>query len=715
MKISLHWLNRYLSVPVSAQEAEEILTHTGFPFESVTAQASADGKPDALLDVEITSNRGDCLSHVGLAREIAAKSGVVSGGGSGGAAGGRRLVMPTAPVAKRAGRVGEFLTLRNGASDACPRFTAQVIRGVKVGPSPAWMREALEAVGQRSISNVVDVTNYITHELGNPCHVFDLDKLEGRTLHVRFAKKGEALKTLDGKQRTLVETDLVVADAARAQSLAGVIGGADSEVSATTVNIVLEMATWDPATIRRAARRLGIRTDAGYRFERGVHAATLDDAARRAAELIVQVAGGELAEGVLSEGRPVPEARRIALRPSRCGAIIGHDVPAGDMIALLRLLEIEVEQRDEDTLDCVIPAWRLDLEREIDLIEEVARIRGLDRIEVAERLPIAIRPPQAMERAARALSGVLTGLGFYEAVTFSFVTPAQAAPFAGPGVGLVSVDDDRRGADGTLRPSVLPGLLLCRRANRMAQVEQPGGVRLFEVSATFGQDAGGGSLESKRLGMLLDAPMSGKRATHEDRQGAVRLVRGAVEAVVRTMAGPRARVWIEPKDPGAAAWERGSAGEVWVETDKGKRSIGVLGLVSKATLDLFELEHPVACAELEVEPLLEAFPGGSAIEPLPAFPSIERDLSLVVAEDVAWSRFEGLLARVGADREMALLESTRFVGVYRGEQTGKGKKSVTLRMRFRAPDRTLRHEEVDPQVARVVSEAGRELGAVLRA
>lgn len=710
MKISLHWLNRYLSSPVTAQEAEDVLTHVGFPFESSTEMpGKSGGAADWLLDVEITSNRGDCLSHVGLAREIAAKTG-------------RTLVEPTAPPARRAGRVGDFLTLTNAEHRACPRFTAQVIRGVKVGPSPAWIREALEAIGQRSISNVVDVTNYITHELGNPCHVFDLDKLEGRTLHVRFAKKGEALKTLDGKPRTLVETDLVVADAARAQSLAGVIGGAESEVSSGTVNVVLEMATWDPATIRRAARRLGVRTDAGYRFERGVHPATLDDAARRAAELIVQLAGGEMAEGVLSAGAPARPARLIELRPSRCSAIIGHAITAGDMIALLRRLGIGVDQRDEDTLVCTVPAWRLDLEREIDLIEEVARIRGLERIEVSERLPIAIRPPQASEAASRELSGVLTGLGFYETVTFSFVTPAQAAPFATAGAVLVKVDDERRGGDGTLRPSVLPGLLLCRRANRMAQVEQPGGVRLFEVSATFAQDARGGSLEGKRVGLLLDAPLSGKRATHEDRQSAVRLVRGAVEAVVRSMAGPRARVEIEAHVAGSAgggrvpsgAWEPGAAGTVWLVTDKGRASIGVLGLISRGTLEQFEIEHPVACAELDVAALVSRYPGAAAIEPLPAFPSIERDLSLVVAEEIAWARFEGLLERVGSEREMALLESTRFVGVYRGEQAGKGKKSVTLRMRFRAPDRTLRHEEVDPQVARVVAEAGRELGAVLR-
>lgn len=703
MNISLHWLNRYLSAPVTAHEAEEILTHVGFPFESKAEQATSGvgGAKDWLLDVEITSNRGDCLSHVGLAREIAAKTG-------------RTLVMPTAPVPKRGGKVGEFLTLRNDAPEACSRFTAQVIRNVTVGPSPAWIKDALEAVGQRSINTIVDVTNFITLELGNPCHVFDLDRLEGHAVHVRFAKKGEPLKTLDGKQRTLVETDLVVADAKRAQSLAGVMGGADSEVSATTTNVVLEMATWDPATIRRAARRLGIRTDAGYRFERGVHPATLDDAARRAAELIVQLAGGELADGMLSEGRPVPEARTVVLRPSRCAAIIGHEIPAGDMIGLLRRLDIDVEQHNEDALACTIPAWRIDLEREIDLIEEVARIRGLDKIEVADKLRIAIRPPQTAEAGSRELSGILTGMGFYEAVTFSFVSPSQAAPFVAPGASLLKVDDERRGADGMLRPSVLPGLLLCRRANRMAQVEVPGGVRLFETSATFAEDGQGRSLERKMLAMLMDTPISGKRVTHEDRQTGVRLMRGAVEAVVRALAGPRARVTIDPV-PAPSAWESGATGSVMLHTDKGRVALGMLGLMSKAMLDLFDLEQPVVCAELDLAPLLAMYPPAAAIDALPAFPSIERDLSLVVAEEVAWARFDSLLARLSAEKDMAMMEATRFVGVYRGEQLGKGKKSVTLRMRFRAPDRTLRHEEVDPQVARVVAAAKTELSAELRA
>lgn len=702
MNISLRWLNRYLEPgtlgPLGADEAEDVLTHVGFPLESRTVQP--DG--DVLMDVEITSNRGDCLSHLGIAREIAAKTG-------------RTLRPPSPGHTRRGGRVEEMLRLENAAPDVCPRFTAQAIRNVKIGPSPDWLRHALESVGQRSINNVVDVTNYLTFELGNPSHVFDLDRLAGRALVVRYARAGEPLKTLDGKQRTLVETDLVVADAERAQSLAGVMGGADSEVSQSTVNVALEVACWDPGTIRRAARRLGIRTDAGYRFERGVHPRTLDEAARRAAELLVQVAGGELCEGMLDAGRPLPEPRVIDLRPSRCAAIIGHDVPAGDMIALLRRLEIEVEQRDEDRLSCTIPPWRIDLEREIDLIEEVARIRGLDRIEVVDKLPMTVRPPQTTERAARELAATLTGMGFYETVTFSFVSPAQAAPFTRPGISLIKVDDERRGADGTLRPSVVPGLLLCRRANRAAQVEVPGGVRLFETAASFGQTADGVSGERRTLALLMDVPASGKKVTHDDRQAGIRLIRGSVESIARTLAGPRAVVRIDAARDLPSGWDPAASGSVTLSDGERTVALGTLGLVSRAALDLFELEHPVACAELDLEPLLSFYPPKAALAPLPAFPSIERDLSLVVAESLPWATFDQTLAKLRQEPDMALMEDARFVGVYRGEQAGKGRKSVTFRMRFRAPDRTLRHEEVDPQVARVVSVFKNEHGAELRA
>ncbi len=335
MDISLHWLNKYLApAGLTADEADDLLTRAGFPIEARTDLPGGDCR----LDVEVTSNRGDCLSHVGCAREIAASRSSSTP---------RELMPPTISEPRTQGNAGEHLTLNNSEHALCPLFTARVIRGVKVAPSPDWLVKALESVGQRSINNVVDVTNFITLELGNPCHVFDLGRLAGNELNIRYAREGETLTTLDEKVRKLTTTDLVVADADRPQSLAGVMGGHDSQVTDGTTDIVFEMATWDPVTIRTTARRLGVRTDACYRFERGVDPRTIDDAARRAVALICELSGGTLCDGVLSQGAPMPEPTAITLRPSRCDRLLGIRVPAGDIIESLRALEIGVEQAAE--------------------------------------------------------------------------------------------------------------------------------------------------------------------------------------------------------------------------------------------------------------------------------------------------------------------------------------------------------------------------------
>jgi phenylalanyl-tRNA synthetase beta chain len=317
MLTSVAWLNRYLSPPtLTAEEAEHVLTHVGFPIESREALPSGDTR----LDVELTSNRGDCLCHVGLAREIAAATG-------------RALVVPPPPkVAPSGTKVGSVTSVENLAAGTggCPRFTARVIRGVKVGPSPKWLADLLEAVGLRPISNVVDVTNFINFELGHPCHVFDLDALAGHRLIVRRARANEAVTALDGRTHRMNPDELVVADAEKAVSIAGVMGGLESGVSAKTTNVLFEMATWDPVAVRRAARRLDIRTDASHRFERYVDARDLEWASLRAAALIAELGGGELLEGMIDAGGGVPLPRRtvIVLRPARVEHVLGMAVPA---------------------------------------------------------------------------------------------------------------------------------------------------------------------------------------------------------------------------------------------------------------------------------------------------------------------------------------------------------------------------------------------------
>ncbi len=701
MHISIAWLNRYLSSPVATDEAERSLMEAGFPIETRETLPSG----DVMLDVEITSNRGDCLSHAGLAREVAAKTG-------------RALKLPEwKDPEPAAGPVALALKLDNRHPEVCSLFTARVLRGVKIGPSPAWLVSALESVGQRSINNVVDITNFISFELGNPCHVFDLAKLDGHALVVRYAKEGEPLTTLDGKKRTLKADELVVADATRAQSLAGVIGGQDSEVSASTTDIVFEMATWDPVTVRRAARRLGVRTDASYRFERIVDPRTIDWAARRAVALIFEVAGGKLCEGVLTAGKSLADPLSIRFRPTRCRELAGIQIETEEMVRHLRAVGVEIELigRAGDDLRCIVPAWRPDLFREIDLIEEVVRLKGLDAIPVSPKLPISVSSAQPRERAVREVGAILTGLGFHETVTFSFVSRQQSAPFALAGMDLIEIDDARRAAEPVLRPSVLPSLIACRRANQDRRSTAPGAVRLFEIASIFGQESGtpaeaglsaarGRSIERRHLALLMDVP--GARPGAAETQTALRLLRGTVESLVRAMTGGGESLIFEPAAPPCEAFDRGAYANVVV----GGRPLGYIALLNGALVTAAGLDAPVVGAELNLDTLVELYPPKARIVGLPAFPAIDRDLTVTVGDAVSWAKIDESVARA----RLQWLDKLEFVGTYRGKQVGPGKKSVTMRLYFRDEHRTLRREEVDPQIESLVAMLKSEVGAEVR-
>ncbi len=699
MDTSLRWINRYLDPgDVSPEELDHVLTEAGFPIETRTDLPSG----DTFFDVEITSNRGDCLSHIGLAREIAASRQARKA---------RLLAMPAPATPPATGPVRDSLTLENREPSVCPRFTAQVIRSVKVGPSPDWLVELLDAVGQRSINNVVDVTNWLTFEFGQPSHVFDLDTLNGPSLVIRYANKGETLRTLDGVDRTLVETDLVVADAEKAQSLAGVIGGKPTEVTERTVNVVLEAATWDPVVVRTAARRLNIRTDASHRFERGVDPRTILEPARRAAAMIVELAGGQLADGVLDEGAPPAEPTRVSLRPARVARVLGIEVTSMECVGLLKGLEIEAQAND-GALSCVIPPFRLDLTREIDLIEEVARTKGYDAIPLRERLPIAVPRPQESERALREIASVLTGLGFYETITFSFTSPHRAKPFIDEGLQEIGIDDERRGGEPTLRPSVLSGLLACRKANQDGQVDVRGGVRLFERAAAFAQDASGTSVERQTLALLMDAPGDGAKRSFDDRQRGMRLLTGALESLARAVAGPNAQLVVTSASATRSCWDASAFAKIGVRDQRGEMvELGEMGQIGEAVQQAYGLDLPALAAEIDLDPFIALYPPKAKAELLPSFPAIERDLSIALDEGRMWREVERAVLAVNAER----LERVEFMGTYRGKQVGKGRKSLTFRMRFRDSERTLRHEEVDPQVDAIVSALRSSVGAELRA
>lgn len=690
MLLSLKWLNSLLRPGnLTAEEADRVLTGVGFPIESREELAGGDVR----LDMEVTSNRGDMLCHVGAAREIAAATG-------------REFVAPPGALGEMNGASGGesargVTSVEVREKGVCPLFTARVIRGVKVGASPAWLVERLEAIGQRSINNVVDASNYVLFELGHPTHAFDMAKLSGggKRIIVRWAKEGEKLVTLDEKERKLRADELVVADEERAVGLAGVMGGLETAVTEGTRDVLLEAATWDPATVRRASRRHQLRSDASHRYERYVDPRKTAAASARLAGLIAELTGGKVLEGCAEDGVGLKERTVVSMRPARARALLGMEIADGEMPGMLRGFGIEATAKGE-RLECVIPTDRPDLTREVDLIEEVGRARGLDDIEVREHLRVEIKPPQERERAVREVAGALTERGFYEAVTFSFLSREEAGLWLASGMRVLAVDEERRKGEPALRPSVVPSLLKCAMDNRHAQNHPEGGIRLFEMGAVFAEGADGKTVERRNVAVLAE----GARG---DAQGALRLVKGAIEGVVRAMGGAGAAIEVEPM----GAWCEALDARACAGVRRGETRLGYVALVSEATRARFDLEHPVAVAEIGLDVLVGMYPPKGRAGELASYPPVERDVSLVMDEGVSWARVEGEVRAAGLEG----LEGVSFVGTYRGKQVGAGKKSVTLRLVFRDRTRTLRREEVDGQVDVLVARCGRELGAERRA
>ena len=708
MLTSLQWLNRYLDPahPVGLAEAVELLEAYSFPIESVEDVPGG----DHCLDVELTSNRGDCFSHLSLAKEIAAASG-------------RSVVSPqawepgTAPPVNGTPLAGAF-TIENTVPGLCPRFTGRVIRGVKVGPSPDWLRALLEAVGQKSINNVVDASNFVLLELGHPSHTFDLATLKGDKLEIRHARAGESLLCLDDKTHKLVPTDLVVADEERAVSLAGVIGGRETGVTEQTTDLLVELATWHPATVRATARRLQISTDAGYRFERTVDARDLHRASDRLVELILELAGGELvgaseADSIISVGADFAPENVVDLRTQRCRDILGIDIEDTRMQVLLETIGFAVEPGAKGVLRCTVPHNRAhEVTREIDLIEEVARLNGLEEIEVQPELPVqlTLRHPEQWHHRERVLElagQTLAGLGFFETVTFSFLDQASADLFLPEGRVLLKVDDNRRREAPFLRPSIVPSLLTCRKANQDARASAPGGVRLFEVASTFSDNPDGTTHERRRIALLMDVDASlGSPKKPETRPLALRSLRAAIENLLKSLGIDGERIGVRAEAPALAALKGESAATVTVDGEV----LGWMAILAGTCQKQWELHTPVVVAELDLKMLVDRFPPETNLDPLPAFPAIERDLSVIVEESRPWAEISSVVESSAVD----LFEQVSFVGTFRGDQVGADKKSVTMRLRFRDPSRTLRHEEVDPQMATIVGNLEKEIGAGVR-
>ena len=678
MKTSLAWLNSYLDKPINADQAEPLLTDVGFPFDGQDELTLSTGASDTLLDVEVTSNRGDCLSHLGLAREAAAASD-------------RSLVPPSIGLPDGTGQpVGEMTSVESNQPELCPLYTARVITGVKIGPSPTWLIERIEGAGLRSVNNVVDITNFVLLELGQPLHAFDMARLAGRKIIVRRAADGEMFTAIDGSRHELTGMMLVIADAEKPVAVAGVMGGLDSEVTETTTDILLESAIFEPLSVRSTSRALKLASDSSFRFERGVDPLGVDRASRRAAQLIVELAGGRLADGVIRVGQDDPTPAEVSMRISRCKALLGIDLEPQAIRGSLESLGLN-PQTDGDTVTCTIPTFRLDLKREVDLIEEVGRLYGYDHIQIKPRLELEVRPRQTDITARQELGRVLAAHGYHETITPSLLTEEHATAFCPGSLKPMALAGETRRKDKFLRPSLLPSLLNCRKHN---QDRGNVGVRLFEVAGTWG-DRDGQTCEVTTLSTLTDAP---------DPHEGFRSARGAIEELTATLGGDKmaGTLALEPVED---ARYQPAAKVMLLGEERGR-----IGVLSEALQNQFGLQTPVVLTEVDYTPFVDQFPPKRTVGNLPRYPGIERDLSIVVDEAVTWRQVEQCVT----DADPKMLEALEFLTIFRGKQIGKGKKSLSLRMLFRNPDATLRHEEIDPQVNTVVEKLKQGVGAELR-
>jgi phenylalanyl-tRNA synthetase beta chain len=675
---SVKWLNDYLDPPADADEQADLLTRAGFPLEGREPLSGA----DVCQDYEMTSNRGDCICHVGLAREIAAISG-------------RTLKTPSPAPAATGSPAGLAVAVTNHEPKLCPLYTARLIRGVTVRPSPDWMADRLRAINLIPRNNIVDASNFVLFELGQPTHVFDLARLEGAEIIIRLALGGERFLPIGegAEEITLTGQDLVIADARVPVAIAGVKGGALSAVSETTTDILLESAAFNPVSVRNTSRRLNVESDSSYRFERGVHPGQVNAAAERLAEIILEVAGGELAEGVVFDGAPIPQLAEVSMRPDRCRALIGVPLETEQMVEWLARLEFRPRVED-GLIRCVVPVHRLDIEREVDLIEEVGRMMGHDTLPVRDTIEIRIAPPQSAELGRRALFDALVGMGFVETVTHSVTAGRAAEAFLLPETKPLRLENDTAGqgqkAETVLQPSLLPGLLRVLTHNHDNGVRH---LKLFESASAFVR-SGEDHREQRMLALALDL---------ERFDDGLRPLRGVVQRIAEQMFGPGTEVAVEPDE--TARWL--SPGAV---INIGKRTVGRIGVLAADVGQLLGLDTPVAVAEIELDPLIESYPPETEAHALPGFPAVERDISAIVDEDVSWRHLRWVIETLRLEH----LEAVEFVAAFRGKQIGPGRKSITARLRFRSPDSTLVHESVDVQADAAMKALKSDLGAEIR-
>jgi phenylalanyl-tRNA synthetase beta chain len=688
MIISLNWLADYVQIQVPPEAIVEKLLMAGLNHESTTTVGS-----DTAVEIEVTSNRPDCLGHIGVAREVALLFG-------------RPLHVPDPRPLEGARQAAARIAVEIRSPEVCPFYSARVIHGVHVGPSPQWLVDRLATVGIESVNNVVDVTNYVMLECGQPLHAFDLAKVKGGRIVVRRATDGEPFTAINHKAYALTPQMCVIADAERPVALAGVMGGADTEISAATTDVLLESAQFAPLAVRAAARGLVLASASSYRFERTPDPAAVDWASRRATALILDTAGGTLEKGAVTAGTLAGTVAEIPLRHDRVAHVLGIDVPPVRQHAILTglgFVDMSHGAPGGEPGRWRAPSWRRDVWREIDLIEEIGRIEGYER--VPEDRPITARPVELSPRETtiRVASGALEAAGLCEAMTRSVVS-AKLEAWPGPwgsAAPLVVQPALVRGAD-RLRRTLLPSLLEARAGNVAAGA--PHG-DLFEVARAYvARSAAAGDHQSPVEEPLLVALVTG---------GGFFAAKGLAEAVLGQLGLARAGGTVSCRPVECDLFIRGRAAELTLSCGAGPAErIAVIGEFAPAVLDAVGLSGTVAGAEIRLDHLEFAVGGEHKLQRPSDFPAVERDVNLVVAEAVPWADIEAAIRGAAGP----LLEQCRIAQIWRdAERLGAGLKSVVVTLRLRSDAGTLSGDDANRVAQAAIDACRRAVNASLRA
>ena len=680
MKISYNWIKEYIDLKKSPEETAEILTKSGSEVKAVERIGD-----DYIMEIEITPNRSDCLSYIGIARELSASTG-------------KAIKMPLIKIKRQKPSGKAPFTVEIKDKDLCPRYTARLIRGVRVDESPEWLKKKIISMGLRPVNNIVDITNYVLFELGQPMHAFDYDKIKGKVIVIKRAREGEKITSIDNVERPLEKDMLVIADQEWPIAIGGVMGGLNTEVTKKTRNILLESAYFDPISIRRTSFKTALMSESSYRFERGVDPGMVLGASNRAALLIEAVCGGKIAE-LIDKGDKPEKERKVLLRIERLNKILNLNLKESYVKKILSGLQLKASSPKKGIINVSVPTFRQDLRYEIDLIEEISRIYGYDN--TAMTIPRIIPNPERKSiswRAREKATEILTSLGLSEVITYGLLGRQAINRVFGDSAGTIAIKNPLSAEQEMMRASLIPGMLNVVSYNMNRGVKD---LKLFEIGSVYYRGSGSKYQEKTNLGIALTGLFSTDwqrpkaNVTFFDLKGALKTLFSGLGLKDFTMAE-------KPSSP----LEKGASSDILYDG----KCIGKAGCLSSNIQNVFDISQKVFLAEIDFDAFISFVNLERRFSDIPKYPSIKRDVSLIAGGDVSFEKISSLVKEQGGQ----LVEKIELFDRYAGKQIPEDHQGLSFRIEYRDRKKTLTAEDVDKIHAAIRKSLAETLGVKLR-